>query len=155
MTDQLCDGCERTRPCVSIGEEVLCGECIVFRTNEHEKAKPPAPALSDEERTQLKAAARLLREVTEGPDPHSDGLINFLHNLASREQGRGDGLRERLKAEVEMRREQAAEYRNRAVRAGHIAAENWLSRGRDIGSHSTWSDRTSYDAGDEMKGGSE
>jgi|GEM_PF-4224866 len=41
--------------------------------------------LSAEERDQLRKAAQLLKETTEGPDPYADDLIGCLRNLASQE----------------------------------------------------------------------
>lgn len=36
---QICDGCERSRPgCVSVGEEVLCAECILARASSAQEA---------------------------------------------------------------------------------------------------------------------
>lgn len=52
-----------------------------YRENPDQPQSTRAP-LNEEEREKLRAAARLLRQITEGPDPYSDDLIAFLRSIA-------------------------------------------------------------------------
>lgn len=51
---ELCDGCEEQRGgCATVGEEVLCAECILLRVQEHEKERAAGLDPEDRERVEL------------------------------------------------------------------------------------------------------
>jgi hypothetical protein len=60
IQQQECDGCERRLPVVSIGEEVLCGECICERGRDFERSLSTQPnPIGDREQLQWIAGEAL------------------------------------------------------------------------------------------------